>query len=110
MLTSEALVRKYLEATGYRLPPNKLFQTELHVQPKTKLVKPEIRKEDPYPAAETPHGEQHAESKLPGADTQNNSDARMPQPPGEYREKEVEDPESPVVPVVDNQCYILSSR
>lgn len=90
-LSADELARKY--ALGYRAPAGDLFQTDLLRQWKSQHgVLPGERESDPFPAAETPHGDQHAESKTPKPTTENNERSRLSPPQGVPREREVARP------------------
>lgn len=85
-LDLERLVRAYL---GYRNPADDLYTyTGLVELDSQSGILPGQREDDPFPAAETPHGDQHGSSKTPGPEEQPASDARWPVPSGETREKE----------------------
>ena len=82
----DRLVRAYL---GFRSPADDLFQTKTFVEDdSSRGILPGDREPDPYPASETPHGDQHAESQMPGAEPVPSTDSRSPVPSGEVREKE----------------------
>lgn len=102
-LDADDLVREFV-AAGYRSPAGDLFQTDLLRQWKSQHgVLPGQREEDPYPASETPHGDQHASGRTrklkdqdadkpkgtPGPKEEGTEKARKPVPPGEAREKQV---------------------
>lgn len=85
-LDPEQLVRAYL---GYRDPANDLFTYQGLTEIDSQMgILPGDREEDPYPASETPHGDQHGSSKMPGPEKQPSSEARWPVSPGEPREKQ----------------------
>lgn len=85
-LDPDRLVRAYL---GYRNPAGDLAWYPGEVEIDTQMgILPGDREEDPYPASETPHGDQHGSSKMPGPEEQPASEARWPVPSGESREKQ----------------------
>lgn len=101
-LEADDLVREFV-AGGYQSPAGDLFQTSLLRQWKSQHgVLPGEREEDPYPASETPHGDEHASGRArkpkdkdkgkpkgtPGPQPETSEEARKPVPPGEAREKQ----------------------